>query len=367
MVDINLIGDDQSGEEKNSEEEERVDDFTQTSSMDTQELAFEERTETFDTTKTYTHQRSYSSLISAGIIVGVIAILGVAIYFFMFKEDSSTQQADLPQFIPESESVVETVPDETESQPATPETEPETQPQPPLTVDEPETPSSDVAEIEDVTPSPEPPRTETRESFQPVTGPFSFNSATTLQTVTDVLTSTPSNLNATLLSYAGQRIRLEIVGSSASDARNFAASLNQTLGGGNFSVVSESQVATNGRSMEKVLISGSIVRGGSQSGSAQFLSLGQMKDWFQKTSKQFGLQVRQIKSQEGLFTDGYTKVPMLVRIYGDKTSLVGLLEAMARDQLNVEVTKVLIVSPDMISYSDEELMLVMNLFLYRAS
>ncbi|MCG8606199.1 hypothetical protein MJD09_14585, partial [bacterium] len=69
MVDINLIGDDNIGEEKtedqtqeNTTESDQVDELSQTNNMETHELAFEERTETFDTTRTAGFSRGgYSS------------------------------------------------------------------------------------------------------------------------------------------------------------------------------------------------------------------------------------------------------------------------------------------------------------------
>ncbi len=116
MVDINLIGDDKTGETEDTEHTDRIEDFTQTSSMDTQELAFEESTETFDTTKTaaFAQRRSYSSLISTAIILLVIVLAGWGIYFFMFKDKGDTQQAGLtlPQ---DSGSFVENVPADEEN------------------------------------------------------------------------------------------------------------------------------------------------------------------------------------------------------------------------------------------------------------
>ncbi|MFQ5676366.1 MAG: hypothetical protein ACE5G1_10750, partial [bacterium] len=102
MVDINLLGDDRTGTGTGeTDDTDHVEEFTQTSSMDTQELAFEERTETFDTTKTagFAHRRSYSSLLSTMIILAVIVLLGWGIYFFMFRDKGTptgTQLADFP-------------------------------------------------------------------------------------------------------------------------------------------------------------------------------------------------------------------------------------------------------------------------------
>lgn len=366
MVDINLIGDDKTGEE------ERVEDFTQTSSMDTQELAFEERTETFDTTKTagFAHKRSYSSLVSTLIILAVIILLGGAIYFFMFSEDEVGEQAEIPSFTPESQDVVETVPatdlDKLEQEFAAELAEEESQEpeitQPVESTDEPvsEPPRRSVAE------TPPTPAPTVRSDLSPVSSQFLSNSRGAIQSVTDLMTSIPSNLNTTLLSYAGERVRVEFVANTVSEAKDFTNSLNQTFGGSNFSVVSENQVASNGRSLEKVLVSGKMTTDGrvSSSESMQFLNLGQAQDWIRRASQQFGLTVRELKTQQGTFVDGYQRIPLLVRVYGNQSSIVGFLEEIAAQSLNVELAKILLVSPDMVSYSDDNLILVINMYLY---
>lgn len=375
MVDINLIGDDKTGEE------ERVEDFTQTSSMDTQELAFEERTETFDTTKTagFAQKRSYSSLISTLIIFAVIVLLGGAIYFFMFKDDGATEQVDIPTFIPESEDIAETTPPEEDftSQPPV-EEDAESEPdlaqgqQQPQSTFEPPTPTeTEQAPTEppkSTTPPPAP-RTTRTESPTPTSTQFLSSSKSAVQSVTNLMTSVPSNLNTTLLSYAGQRLRIEFVANTSAEANDFTDRLSQYFGSGNFTVLSESQVATNGRSVEKVLVSGRTATDGRVSGNEriEFLTLQQAKDWINSSARQNGLDVRQVNSQPDFYTSGYQKTPILARLYGSQSSLVAFLEAMAAKNMNVELTKILLVSPDMATYSDDNLVMVLNMFLYEKS
>lgn len=363
MVDINLIGDEQTGEEKRSEQE-RVEDFTQTSSMDTQELAFEERTETFDTTKTggFPHRRSYSSLVSTLIIFGVIVLIAGAIYFFFLSGDDQ-ETAGLPPII-ESESVAQ--PDEQVLEPTQPEvsggtTLPEDQEvveqlQSPGTTAEPSEPDMTQPEPLPSRPSPGPsPKS---------TAALPVNSAETLQTVTTLLSAVPGNLNTTLLSYAGSRLRLELVGASAADARAFATTLSQSFGG-NFSVLSESQVATNGQSLEKVLISGTLPRNGSGGPmNVTVYSVKELQDWFRNTARALGLELRQIRAQRGISADGGFKTPVLVRLFGSKDVLLQFLSEMASENMNIDLAKVLLVSPDMVSYTDDQLTLVINLFVY---
>lgn len=375
MVDINLIGDDKTGEE------ERVEDFTQTSSMDTQELAFEERTETFDTTKTagFAQRRSYSSLISTLVIFAVIVLLGGAIYFFMFKDDGSTGQTNIPTVIPESQDLAEpTSPEQEPSQPPLGEggesepdmtlgqqqqQEPEPAVEPP-----PKTEQKPVETRKTTTPTTTAPITRT-ESLTPSSSQFLSSSKSAVQSVTNLMTSVPSSLNTTLLSYAGQHVRLEFVANSSAEARDFTDKLRQYFGSGNFTVLSEGQIATDGHSVEKVLVSGHTAADGQVSGNEriEFFSLQQAKDWIGSAGRRNGLEVRQINSQPGFYTSGYQKTPILVRLYGSQSSLVAFLGEMSTENMNVELTKILLVSPDMATYSDDNLVMVLNMFLYEKS
>jgi hypothetical protein len=54
----------------------------------------------------------------------------------------------------------------------------------------------------------------------------------------------------------------------------------------------------------------------------------------------------------------------MLRVYGSQSSLVGFLGEISAQSINVELTKLLLVSPDMVSHSDETLVLVVNMFLY---
>ena len=378
MVDINLIGDDKTGETEDTGHTDRIEDFTQTSSMDTQELAFEESTETFDTTKTagFAQRRSYSSLISTAIILLVIVLAGWGIYFFMFKDKGDTQQAGftLPQ---DSGSFVENMPadeNNTLDFSASENTDSGTDIDPEFQQFEQQPEPAFVQEpVRQLEPKPQPqrqvvdspPARTPTVALTPVASQFLLNSRNAVQGVTNILSSVPPNLSVTLLSYTAQRVRIEVVAGSASEARDYANVLNQNFGSGNFSVVSESQVAANGRGLEKVLITGTMSgsAGGSNDG-AQFLSLSQAQNWIKQTAGQFGLDLRQVQTHQGSYVTDFQRTPIMLRVYGSQSSLVGFLGEISAQSINVELTKLLLVSPDMVSHSDENLVLVINMFLY---
>jgi len=384
MVDINLIGDDKTGEE------ERVDDFTQTSSMDTQELAFEERTETFDTTKTagFAQKKSYSSIVSVLIIAVVVVLLGGSVYFFMFNGNDNVADIDIPEFDPSvSESEFATNNDDTELQALTEQLESELSQldggeqlngfSEPIEEEPIASSTTDIGAFEPEpirpepvrsTPPPKPasrpvPKATPAKSFSSAPSGFAANSSEKIETVTKILSSMPGNLNATLLSYAGEKVRMEFVAATTSDVQGYTGSLNQYMGAGNFAVVAENQVNANGVVMEKVLISGNAQNGGGGNAAGiQFLNLGQARDAISRSAQQYGLAVRELLPQAGSFSEGYQKIPVLLRLYGSQASIISFLQDMAAQSYNIELAKILLVSPDMVNYSDENFVLVLNMF-----
>jgi len=141
--------------------------------------------------------------------------------------------------------------------------------------------------------------------------------------------------------------------------------LNQSFGSGNFSVVSENQIASNGRGLDKVLITGTMSgRARGSNDGAQFLSLSQAENWIKQTAGQFGLDLRQVQTHQGSYVTDYQRTPIMLRVYGSQSSLVGFLGEISAQSINVELTKLLLVSPDMVSHSDENLVLIINMFLY---
>ncbi len=372
MVDINLIGDDKTEEEEQQQQEE----FTQTTSMDTEELAFEERTETFDTTKTagFARKRNYSSLVSTLIIFGVIVLLGGAIYFFMGGGTSNDDElARLEQEFA-AELAEESAPaDETPAPDPGLSTGSSFEEGQPVASNFPETTVADEPAEKTSEPTPLPvdrpvqrpraPSTRPADTFSRET--FSKSQAT-VQGVVSLMAAVPTNLNTTLLSFTGRSARVEFVASSASEARDFTEQLNQTLG--KFSVVSESQISTNGQSMQKLLVTGRISgTGSSASGNLASYTLSQATDWLNRTARQFGVSVRELKPQPGTFVNGYQKVPLLGRLYGSQSAVLGLLKEISRQETNVEFSKILLVSPDMVTFSDDNLILVLNMYLYEQS
>ena len=378
MVDINLLDEEKTGEEERiiTDEEERVDEFTQTSSMDTQELsqdadleqtdelAFDERTETFDATKAgISRGGGYSSIVSKLIILGSVLLLGAAIYFFMIKGGG-----DEPDNIAETSSGSEEIvsPGIEDTDPGTSsETESGTETGEIISSsgDTPDMPAEGTTE----TSGSGTPTSKVPEGVSTGVAGFSANSKAAIGSVTSLINSVPANLNTTLLSYAGETVRLEYVASNTAEANDFTGQLRQFFGPSNFKIISENQVAVRGRSLDKVLVLGKHSSTSGNSASVNFLNSGQAENLFRRLARESGVTIRELRKQTGSFVSGYQKIPILLRVSGAKASIVNFLEQISLQNINVEFSKILLISPDVVNYSDDNLILVLNMYLYQQS
>jgi hypothetical protein len=298
----------------------------------------------------------------------VVVLLGTAAYFFIFKDSGEpTYQGEIPDLNTGDLAVTDDLQSLDLTDPGTvldSGNEPAVDSEPLATSDPFEDqpvrqPSQDVASI--------PPTPTTTRDVSQVSSGFLMNSRASVQNVTNLMSTVPGNLNTTLLSSSGSKIRFEFVANSADEARDFVGRLQNYFGSSGFKVISENQVATNGRSVQKTLISANVTgRGGaSSSETMEFLNQAQAQDWLKSTSRQYGLSLRQLTTQQGAFTDGYQKTPIFARFYGGQSAILSFLESFSTQNINFELAKVIIVSPDRVSYSDDNLVLVLNMFVYQ--
>jgi hypothetical protein len=305
--------------------------------------------------------------------VAVILLLGSAIYFFLLRDDGeadftadvepldqSTEQ--LLQEAEESLGDMESTQSDQQTASGTPlleepASEPEQTTQAPSsqTIRQPE---QEVVSI--------PPATGSRSAdIDATSGQYLAKTRSSVQTVNSLISLVPANMSVTLLSNSGNRVRMEFVAQNQAEAGDFTGRLQQQLGGSGFKVISDNQVASNGGSVQKVLVSGrASSRSGSASGRIEYLNSTQASDWIKNTARQSGLSIIQLNTQQASFIEGVQKTPIFARLSGSKEAVRSMLDDLAGQNVNLELAKVILVSPDHIYYDDDTLVLVMNLFLY---
>ncbi|MFQ5707246.1 MAG: hypothetical protein ACE5HO_07330 [bacterium] len=360
MVDINLMGDEK------SEEEDRIEDLSQSSNLEAQDFTFEDKTDTFDTSRTVDYSfksRNYPSGLSTLIILAIIVILGGAAYYFLFRGDKKPEPQqmvaeDNPQF---EETVPANAEPGTTSEPAAAEVPSNVEPK-----------SQPAATQPDNQPTsrPEPPASSTiNDILSTSAGEIVSKSKFAIETVNDIVASMPSNINLTLLSFTGERLRMEFVAASEGDAQDYTGQISQSSSARNIVVLSESKVPANGQALDKVLISGTVPNfsESAPTGSVRSLTVSQARSWLKQATGAQGLSLRQFKSNQASYSDGHQRIPVLVRISGNKASLMSFLQDLGQQNFGIELSKILLVSPDMARYDDTNLLLVLNMYLYQES
>lgn len=339
MVDINLMGDDK--EEERGEE--KFDEFSNEPGMEAHDFSFEEKTDTFDTSKTVDYSfksKGYTSNISTLIIIGIIVVLGAAAYYFLFRDKAEETQVQTP-----AEKFVE--PSTSAGQPAEAEKPAETKAQPT---------TKEAANPPDI-----------KESINPVLSRIIGKSDFAVATTADVMTNMPAGVHISSMSYAGPSLRVEFVAPSESAAQAFSNDLSQSITGGRLTVLSETKLATDGQAWEKVLMAGNVPNLGtaSTSGPAKSLSVQETKSWFQSTATSDNLTLKEFQINQSGFSEGFQKTPLYARLSGSRSSVVSFLQSLADAHLNIEINKILVNSMDLVSYDDSNLSLVLFLYHYQ--
>jgi hypothetical protein len=159
-------------------------------------------------------------------------------------------------------------------------------------------------------------------------------------------------------------MRIEYVSHSESESSDFSGRLNQHFASGSMNV-HKKEVANNSGFAQSTLVSGRVNQPRVNAGSnIDFLTSQQAQDWIKTTARQFNLSLRQLRTQQSSFVEGYQRTPIFLKLYGTQGALMSFLEEAGSQNMNMELAKILLVSPDYVNYSDDNLVLVLNMYLY---
>lgn len=332
MVNINLMGDDKGGnEEKKLEETTQDTNFTPPKFNSSEYgLGSSENSTDYD----YNFKGHGSSNISTYIIIGAIVILSVLAYFLIFKkggESGVTEEQSQP-----IEGLEETPQEEGEV---------------PGFVEEPptseQTPEEQTAQIPGYLEN------------------IILSTKASLNSVVQTVASVPSNAKLTLLSQVGNKLTLEIFAPNNDGADQIINTLRGSLAG-DFEVVSKEQVRSAGQTWIKVLILNTLTNSSANYGVGQptTVDVPQLSSWMRNVAQQSGIRLRTIQAKQEIVTDSHKKVPIFVRITGDRASLGNFLTQLANQSFNIETSKVILASPERERAGGGGYSMVLYLYLY---
>lgn len=333
MVDINLIGDDQTQFDNDDNEK----DFQDTYSSDADELTQDAymRGDTID-------NADYARVIRRGgskagvfvLFIVVVALLAVTAYL-LFKPGKTPKitQPDINTMttIPEEDSLVSELPVESQI----------------------ETPAEPVSNV-----SPG-----VREKL--------VQTAYDINAITQVVNTIPADVIFTLVRYNDGNILLEVYGTDKAAISDLDAVIKQKISSADLRILTQDVRNIKGRQYFRALLNGNVQVGSSSQmtkkmQSPKFLTTADLKNQMNVMSEQFGLKVKQFDAGLEKVQGEFNTVPITFRAYGLKGNIINLLQQILTDNLNVSYVKIALIANDS-DISSPYLTLVLNLNLYRST
>ncbi len=338
MVDINLIGDDQTQFEDDDNEK----DFQDTYSSDANELNQDSymRGETIDNSEYAKVLRRGRSKVGVYILFFVvIIILAITVYILFIKPQKTVTKKQ-----PGIESIADTgITDDTSftEQPVT----------------------SAESDFETTTP------TTTTAALSPSLREKITHLNRAVNTIVDIMNGIPSNVNFTMISYSNGKFLFELLSQEGDDLSQISSMLEQSITSADVQIVSQDIRYISGRKFNQALVSGSV--GSSQSmqrpGAYQrpaFLSVAEFQQQLTSISAENGLTIKQFDDGIEKTESNFILTPIIFRASGLKGSIESMLRQLVSANLNVTLNKISLISND-VDLSSPYITLVLNITLYQ--
>lgn len=331
MVDINLIGDDQTQFDNEDSEKE----FQDTYSSDADELTQDSymRSETIN-------NADYAKVIrrggsKAGVFILFLVVVGLLVVtaYLLFKP-GRTQKIAQPEETPitqaeVSDSVVSEQP-----------------------IDSQRLAISDT--IIDVSPG-------VKEIL--------VRSARDINVITQLVNSIPANVIFTLITYNDGNILLEVYAADKTDISDLDAIIRQNLAAADLKILAQDDRNIKGRKYFRALLSGNVNTSTVSFGSfpirqPQYMFSDDFKNRINTMCQQYDLSVKQFDTGVEKIQGELASTPITFRSFGLKANIINLLQQIQNANLNVSYIKIAIITNDP-ELTSPYLTLVLNLKLYR--
>ncbi|NUO83838.1 hypothetical protein HUU05_27495 [candidate division KSB1 bacterium] len=364
MVDINLLGEEESSEDRQSEEsfaktvsldepykkmDDDVSSYTKQEPMESKSFGRESAAPSFSRrpAEAYSGNEGSSRTKAYFIVLGLI-LMALTAVFFLFPHDRKKKD-DLTVNKPPVETIEEpmsSAPLDTSDLGVATET-PGTTEQPLATT---ETPAATPATREP----------DLSATLSPLERQQLSSTKLAVTTVRALANSLSGANDFTLITYHGNhRFFAEFRSSSPQEASNVADMLRQKAGAVDAKTVSQSEMSANGGTLNKALVKGEMdpqAGGIILSGALNQMSASDFAEWLKQQSEGNNLSLKRLATGAG----SGEGTPIQVHLAGANSDVMAFLSALENANINVSVYKIIVSPSDRKSLSTDYLDLVMQ-------
>lgn len=190
-----------------------------------------------------------------------------------------------------------------------------------------------------------------------------------INTITQIVNTIPANVNCTMVSYSDGTFLLEVLATGDPDINSLNSQLQRALAPAEVRLLSKDVRTIQRKQLRQALMSGDVklAQDASTISVAQppaYLSSAELQARLAQICQQAGLTVRQysagLEKNEGQFLIA----PIQFRGQGPKSSVLAFFQQVLNQNLNVTFSKIVLIGSN-VDLSDQNITLVLNINLYR--
>ncbi|MDZ7264710.1 MAG: hypothetical protein ONB16_09010 [candidate division KSB1 bacterium] len=206
-------------------------------------------------------------------------------------------------------------------------------------------------------------------ALSPVLRDRIVNTQRGINTITQIVNTIPANVNCTMVSYSDGAFLLEVLATGDPDITSLNSQLQRALAPAEVRLLSKDVRTVQRKQLRQALMSGDVKLAqdaGSMSISQPpaYLSSTELQTRLSQICQQAGLAVKQYTAGVEK-TDGQFLIsPIQFRAQGNKNSVLAFFQQVLNQNLNVTFSKIVLVGSN-VDLTDQNITLVLNINLYR--
>ncbi len=190
-----------------------------------------------------------------------------------------------------------------------------------------------------------------------------------INTITQIVNTIPANVNCTMVSYSDGTFLLEVLATGDPDINSLNSQLQRALAPAEVRLLSKDVRTVQRKQLRQALMSGDVklAQDASSMGVAQppaYLSSAELQTRLAQICQQAGLTVKQYSAGMEKTEGQFLIAPIQFRGQGPKSSVLAFFQQVLNQNLNVTFSKIVLIGSN-VDLTDQNITLVLNINLYR--
>lgn len=190
-----------------------------------------------------------------------------------------------------------------------------------------------------------------------------------INTVSNILNTIPSNVNFTMISYSDGKFLLEFLAGGDAEINNVSSQLQQTLYSADVKLLSKENRTVQNRQFRQALVNGNvnINQGGGELSNPQeptYFSSNDLQNQIANICRQAGLTLKQFDAGRDKSEGEFVILPIIFKASGQKSNVLSFLQQLNSANLNISFAKIMLIANET-ELINPNITLLMNIGLYR--